>query len=36
MVENINLYSSDMVVYKKEVSEEFIKIYSEEENNITN
>ncbi len=26
MVENIHLYSSDMVVYKKEVSQEFIKI----------
>ena len=30
MVENIHLYSSDMINYKKEASVDFIKIYSEE------
>lgn len=33
MADNIHLYSSDMITYKKEASEEFIKIYSEESEN---
>ena len=30
MVENIHLYSSDMINYKKEASVDFIKLYTEE------
>lgn len=30
MVENIHLYSSDMMIYKKEATIDFIKIYTEE------
>lgn len=30
MVDAVHLYSSDMISYKKEASEDFIKIYSEE------
>ena len=30
MIDAVHLYSSDMISYKKEASEDFIKIYSEE------
>ncbi|MDT3694695.1 MAG: hypothetical protein ROM03_09800, partial [Mucispirillum sp.] len=33
MVENIHLYSSDMINYKKEASVDFIKLYTEESDN---
>ena len=32
-VESVHLYSSDMITYKKEISEEFIKIFNDEEIN---
>lgn len=36
MVENIHLYSSDMMVYKKETGVNFIKIHTEENENEDN
>ena len=32
-VESVHLYSSDMISYKKEISEDFIKIFNDEETN---